>query len=553
MTLPARTLLPLLAFLALVFAACGGGEPEAPSTPTGTGTPESRGVDEPGRDASPTATAVAETTEPAPATPTSTATGTATTIPTSTPAATAQATRPAPAGAKSTATETATAAPAPTPTPQPTPTPTPAVAESAPTSPTVTLPGEAVPLTGALREMLDDVATARGLDPPADLQVRTFAADDVVEVYTGRFSEEQQEALEAGGALYQLLGYVEPGETLWDVTVSTAAHVAGFYSFGDRTLWVASEEEGVDFEGLSAEERHTLAHEMVHAIQDYHFNLRESAQGASTIDARLAWTSVVEGDAVLHTSAWEARFALDAGGAVPVGHLLALANLRQPEELPPAILRAFIFPYVTGPVAVQAIIDREGAEAANALFADPPPGTSAIIQSDLLGGDWRPEADVARLLPAGAIADSLGPEWTKEESGVLGQFHLMNYLLGDGLGYPWPAQGYQGRRYTDAEVRVQRAGEGWRGDYYRIFERGDEQVLIAVVRFETALDALQFGVAHRASLAGGQVATDSTYTLVTRDDGYVVARIAPVGRTVFFAIGTSAEVARAALEPLVKG
>ncbi len=543
----------MLAFLALVFVACGGGEPEAPSTPTGTGAPESRGGDEPGRDASPAATAVAETTEPAPATPTSTATGTATTIPTSTPAATAQATRPAPAEATSTATETATAAPAPTPTPQPTPTPTPAVAESAPASPTATLPGEVVPLTGALREMLDDVATARGLDPPTDLRVRTFAADDVVEVYTGRFSEEQQEALEAGGALYQLLGYVEPGETLWDVTVSTAAHVAGFYSFGDRTLWVASEGEGVDFEGLSAEERHTLAHEMVHAIQDYHFNLRESGRGASTIDARLAWTSVVEGDAVLHTSAWEARFALDAGGAAPVGHLLALANLRQPEELPPAILRAFIFPYVTGPVAVQAIIDREGAEAANALFADPPPGTSAIIQSDLLGGDWRPEADVARLLPTSAITDSLGPEWTKEESGVLGQFHLMNYLLGDGPGYPWPAQGYEGRRYTDAEVRVQRAGEGWRGDYYRIFERGDEQVLIAVVRFETTLDSSQFGVAHRASLVGGEKVVEEPYTFVTRDDGYVVAQVAPAGGTVFFAIGTSAEVARAALAPLVKG
>ncbi|MCY4392370.1 MAG: hypothetical protein OXE43_09995 [Chloroflexi bacterium] len=549
MTLPARILLPLLAFLALVFVACDGGEPEAPSTPTGTGTPESRVDDEPGRDASPAATAVAEPTEPAPATPTSTATGTTSAMPTSTPAATAQATEPAPASPTSTATETATAAPAPTPTP----TPTPALAESAPASPTATLPGEAVPVTGALREMLDDVAIARGLDPPTDLRVRTFAAEEVVEVYTGRFSEEQREALEAGGALYQLLGYVEPGETLWDVTVSTAAHVAGFYSFGDRTLWVASEEEGVDFEGLSAEERHTLAHEMVHAIQDYHFNLRESGRGASTIDARLAWTSVVEGDAVLHTTAWEARFALDAGGAVPVGHLLALANRRQPAELPPAILRAFIFPYVTGPVAVQAIIDREGAEAANALFADPPPGTSAIIQSDLLGGDWRPEADIARLLPASAIADSLGPEWTEVESGVLGQFHLMNYLLGDRLGYPWPAQGYADRRYTDAEVRVQRAGEGWRGDYYRIFERGEDQVLIAVVRFETTLDSSQFGVAHRASLAGGQVAADSTYTLVTRDDGYVVARIAPVGRTVFFAIGTSAEVARAALAPLVEG
>ena len=46
---------------------------------------------------------------------------------------------------------------------------------------------------------------------------------------------------------------------------------------------------------------------------------------------------------------------------------------------------------------------------------------------------------------------------------------------------------------------------------------------------------------------------EGVVTLATRPDGNVVALLEPVGRDVIFAIGTNAEVARAAVEPLVGG
>lgn len=484
-----RLLLPALAAVAL--AACGG-EPEPSPRPDPTASPTGSQSGEPGREAR---TPVAPT-----------ATATATPVPTASPSDT-------PADVTPRAAETATAVATPTPTSAPT------AAGEATESPAAAPMGEEVPLSGALLEMLDEVAAARGLEAPPDLRVRTIASTEMAEAYKGLFDDDQREAMEQRGALYQLLGYVEPGESLWDVTVSTAELVAGFYSYGNKTLWIPNDREEFDLGALSAEEREILAHEMLHAIQDHHFDLRASGRHATTQDARIAWTSVVEGDAVLHTSRWNASSALVPGGAGAGQDLLLLANLQRIDDIPPQILRVFTFPYLTGPVAVEAVVERHGMEGLNGLFGDPPDTTAAIIHTYLLDTDWVPEADVDLLLPADAIAGSLGEGWTESESGVLGEFHLVNYLLGDRRGYPWPAYGYEGRPPNYTEVEVQQAGDGWQGDSYRIFEKGEERVLVVAVRFEIPIDSHEFAAAHRNALGTGAVAIEDPYTFVTREDG----------------------------------
>ena len=544
-----RVLLPALAALALAvaLAACGG-DPEPSPRPDPAASPAGDQAGEPG----------GETPTPAPATSTPVPTPTTTpavddATPTATPAATVTATPVATASATTTPTEVRPRQTE-TVTTTPTPTATPAVAEEATEATDATAPaGQAVALSGALLEMLEEVAAGRGLEPPPELRVRTLALDEMAEAYTGLYDEDQREALRQGGALYQLLGYVEPDESLWDVTVSTAELVAGFYSYGNKTLWIPNDREEFDLGALSAEEREILAHEMLHAIQDFHFDLRASGRHATTQDARIAWTSVVEGDAVLHTSKWSESSTLVPGGLGPGKDLLLLANLHQVVDIPPQVLRVFTFPYVTGPVAVEAVVERHGLEGLNALFGDPPDATAAIIHTGLLDTDWVPEADVDLLLPSEAIAGSLGEGWTETESGVLGEFHLMNYLLGDRQAYPWPAYGYESRGFRATETLVQRAGDGWQGDSYRILENGEERVLVVAVRFDTTIDSRQFEEAHSLLLARTRSSVEDSYTFATREDGFVVARIEPVGRTVFFAIGTSAEVARAALAPLLGG
>lgn len=396
---------------------------------------------------------------------------------------------------------------------------------------------ERVPLSGALRELLEEVAWARGLEAPDDLMLVAVAPEDVVEVYTGLFDEEDREALEEGGALYQLLGYIQPDESYWDVTESTAELWIGFYSFDDRTLWVVTEEEEINLDTLSDEERTTLVHEMVHAIQDHNFDLRRRGRRiAPTLDAGVAWTSVIEGDAEFSTGLWRRLISVRPSGGI-AGPVLLLGNVSQ-AQIDPQLLRAIWFPYYNGEIAVRKLATRKGLAALNALFAVPPPSTTHILHPDLLGSRWLPES-VGHLLRAEAILERLGSEWVESESGVLGEFHLVNYLLGDRRGYPWA----DGSNPSTVE-----AGEGWRGDAYRLFERDEERVLAVVVRFETADDAREFEGAHRRALAGGEGAVEWPYWVVTRSDGFVVAGVEPGGRTVFFAIGMSVEVARAALD-----
>ena len=83
--------------------------------------------------------------------------------------------------------------------------------------------GDPPPLSGPIREMLEEVAAARGLEAPTNLRMEVVAPEDMVEVYTGPCQPmRDRETLQEGGALYQLLGYIEPGdETYWDVTLST--------------------------------------------------------------------------------------------------------------------------------------------------------------------------------------------------------------------------------------------------------------------------------------------------------------------------------------------
>ncbi len=396
---------------------------------------------------------------------------------------------------------------------------------------------ERVPLSGALREMLEEVAAARKLEAPDNLMVVAVPPDDVVEVYTGLFDQEDREALQEGGALYQLLGYIEPDESYWDVAESTAELWIGFYSSQDKTLWVVTEEEEINLETLSDDERETLAHEMVHAIQDHNFGLRRSGRRlAPTLDAGLAWVSVIEGDAEFSTALWRRLISVRPAGGI-AGPVLLLGNV-SPAQIAPQLLRAIWFPYYNGEIAVRNIATRGGIAALNALFAVPPPSTAHILHPQLVRSRWLPES-VGHLLPAEAILERLGSDWVEAESGVLGEFHLVNYLLGDRSGYPWADGSSPG---------AVMAGEGWRGDAYRIFEHGEERVLVVVVRFETGNDAREFEAAHRRAPAGGEGVVEWPYWVVTRSDGFVVAGVEPVGRTAFFAIGTNREAAQAVLE-----
>jgi hypothetical protein len=394
--------------------------------------------------------------------------------------------------------------------------------------------------------LLGEVAEVRELEAPSTMRALTVARADVYDTYVGLVSEEDRADLDETTDLYRLLGYLDEDEDLWEIQTAFLDLVLGFYSPDHKTLWVVTDREGVGLEELTRDQQQTLVHEIIHALQDYHFDLNATFERLrGDLDAGLAFTSVVEGDAVIHTDRHPFRY-LALPGA---GGLYFLATANQVGAIPPSILRAIYFPYTTGADWAGFVLATEGAEALNAFLVEPPPATTFILHQDVLSTGWEPEALDDSFLPAGQIQEHLGRDWRMRVSGSIGEFHLANYLLGDA-----PYRGGRLELRIPPDGTALDAAEGWAGDRYVLLEDGDERVLVARVRFVDAGEASEFAAAHEEhARVEAAILEEGEITLAQRPDGNVVALAEPVGRDVLFAIGTSAEVARAALETLVKG
>lgn len=447
-------------------------------------------------------------------------------------------TAPTPATDPSPVVDPATATPT-TDAPTPSATATPQPSERGEATPG----GDAPPLPDSIRELVEEVAEVRGLEAPESLVALTVARADLPDTFLALVTEEDRLEADTLTEVYRLLGYLDDDEHLWDIQTSFLNLVLGFYSTDHKTLWVVTEKEGVGLEELAPRQRQTLVHEIIHALQDYHFDLDATFDSLTgNLDAELAFTSVVEGDAVVHTNRHSMRFlALPAAGGV---FFLAAGN--QPARIPAPVLRTLYFPYRTGASWAGFVLVDGGAKALNAFLMEPPGATTLILHRELRDAGWEPEQLGESALPADQIQESLGAGWRVRVAGSLGEFHLINYLMGD---EPY-IQGW-----LHFPTSATEAAKGWAGDRYALLEHdAGGRVLVARVRFTSAEEASQFARTHtREATWQADVVEEDGFVLVKRPDGKVVGLPEPVGRDVIFAIGTSADVTRAALETLVKG
>lgn len=396
------------------------------------------------------------------------------------------------------------------------------------------------PVSGEMEELLAEVAEVRGLAAPPDLRIGTVTPENVAGVYLGEATDSQDAVFGKWTRLYQLLGLLAWDQHMGDIQRSLTSNYAGFYAF-EGILWVVTEEHGVAPEDFSPYERETVVHEMIHAIQDYHFALSAKYQNLGwNLDGYLAFTAVIEGDAEVHT-------ALITGNAEPTTADEGYEFLDAPNwvtNVPPAIAREFAFPYAAGAAWAQEVMATQGPEALNSYF-NRPPSTSLILHPELVELGWQPDRVStldfpglrASLLPLGLRASALGS---------LGEFLLLNYLLGNA---PAPSDWRQDA-WTQTAIE---AAAGWAGDFYFLYEGIAQRVLVARVRFVSEEDAREFAEAQRAlATEGADVVQEGVLTLATGENAVTVL-LEPMGRDVIFAIGSNAEVARAAVEPLVGG
>jgi len=214
-----------------------------------------------------------------------------------------------------------------------------------------------------------------------------------------------------------------------------AASVQGYYNIKDKILYVYDDIKG-------SYERGVLIHEMVHALQDQHFDLQKLHQATFASDTEMAMAALIEGDATF------TMIELLKKDQPRVAMMLD-APLDKARDLQKAFL------YAQGARYVKALKERGGWASVNFAYRFHPGSTAVVLH---------PDERISTI--------DLGPGKT------VGEYGLIKRLA----------------TFSETAPQAFQAARGWRGD--RLIERdGSKAWLVAFAQdarpFFTSLNQLR--------------------------------------------------------------
>jgi hypothetical protein len=266
----------------------------------------------------------------------------------------------------------------------------------------------------------------RGLRTTHPLAVSAVTAAGMKRIVARELARERDPRGDAAwdDALH-LLGVLERGQSLAQVQRrQLTGQVAGVYIPRSGRLYVLGS-------GGNAP-RSVIAHEVVHALQDEHFDLTHGAFAPHPHDhdGELAALALVEGDATDVQSRYVAS--LSAGDLVrELARTLAAVPAGSAADTPPYLERRLLFPYTAGESFVRALRARGGQRLLDRAFAHPPRTSAAVLDpARWIAGDPAPQAVP---LPAGAFTftSTFGAE---DVAALTGKDALARGWLGGRLG-----------------------------------------------------------------------------------------------------------------------
>jgi hypothetical protein len=282
--------------------------------------------------------------------------------------------------------------------------------------------------------------------------------------------------------------------------------VAGYYDAKSQQFHLA------DWLGLEVQ-KPVMAHELTHALQDQHFNLRRFEKWPhGDSDAELAVHALVEGDATLAMTIYLAKNPLVA--LAFTRSLTTGVPTEQYDQMPRALRESLIFPYLRGSEWATQLYRRGGWELVSNAFTKLPLSTEQIIHTEKYFSYERPVKivlpDVSNLLNAGvertanskqqtAVASLQQSAFSSQKSGrrlppadrQLPTAHAWHRIDSDVNG-EWNYYLILDQ-FLESPVESKRAAAGWAGDRYAVYEGPNGQVLLAqVAAWDTENDAREF-------------------------------------------------------------
>jgi hypothetical protein len=330
-------------------------------------------------------------------------------------------------------------------------------------------------LTGP--ELQKEVAAAGGIPFKAEVALDFMSRADLSrylrELFDAEYPEEKASADER---LLTAFGLLEPGVKLRNLRARVMEeNIAGFYDErpSRRRLYAVSRDRR-----LSPANQLVLAHELRHALQDQYVDLQAAMPGelSDFDDRRLAWLSLLEGDATLVMGRFLARRLPGAGGASGLlGESMPTPDV---PGAPPVIRDQLVRPYLVGLAFASALLEKGGWPAVQAAWARPPESTEQVLHLQKYLARESPRSLPRPEGPRGGrlIAD-----------GVLGEL-LIQTLVGGAVA---PAQ-------------------GWGGDRYGVWDVGGRTLLVWRAAWDSDHDKREFLAAVEKRLGRPGSARDET-------------------------------------------
>jgi hypothetical protein len=323
------------------------------------------------------------------------------------------------------------------------------------------------PYADKVRETIPQIEQATGLKfkTPPKLEVRTKA--QVREFLLGKF-DEQQPAQELAGeeAVYKTLGLIPQNLDLRKFLLDLyTEQIVGFYDPAKKVLYVV--------EGAPREiARITVAHELIHALQDQHIDLDSMQKATGDADRTLAAQAVIEGQAMYEQMmtmvGGEGNIAARLpGGWDQVRQMIREARNEMPvfATAPILIQEALIFPYLSGAEFVRRFKEQRPNDSP---LKHLPVSTEQVLQTSAFFGP-RPDLPTRVTLPP----PSGGQKVYENTVGELG-IRIFVYEHG-----------------KDQNTAL-RAAAGWDGDRYVLTRTPAGNGIAWVTVWDTAVDAAEF-------------------------------------------------------------
>lgn len=269
-----------------------------------------------------------------------------------------------------------------------------------------------------IQSMLTKVSQQRGLVARARVRGKTLPRADVLASIRAHVARQMPEkALLDQGALLAIAGLV-PREYRFaeEMFQLLERNVAGYYEPESGSMFLCADL-------TEREQDETLAHELVHALQDQHFNLKERMTYVEGDGDRLAAIhALAEGDALMAGMATLAGTIPEIPSAALSLAVRASVMTVEAGSSAPAVLReSLVAPYVDGYAFVQAALRDGGWHAVDEAWLHPPATTEQLLHPD----KWHSRE------PA-IVVDVQSPQgWQTDTVDTVGEQGLRAFFVGD--------------------------------------------------------------------------------------------------------------------------